>query len=71
MTTDIPHEVHGAELPQRGARRTVAVDCEHIERMLHRGTRDQFEIYCDEPERMGGEDAYPQPLTYITWGIGF
>ena len=71
MTTDIPHEVHGDELPQRMSRRTIAVDCEHIEKMLHKGTREQFVIYCDEPESIGGENAYPAPLTYITSGIGF
>ena len=60
MTTDIPHEVHGAELPRGGARRTIAVDCEHIEKMLHKGGREQFVIYCDEPERMGGDNAYPR-----------
>ena len=75
MTTDIPHEVHGPELPSGGPsggrKSTVAVDCEHVEKMLHKGTRERFVIYCDEPERMGGEDAYPPPLTYITSGIGF
>ena len=70
MTTDIPHEVHGEELPRGGTKRTLAVDCEHVEKMLHKGTREQFVIYC-EPERMGGENAYPPPLTYITSGIGF
>ena len=53
------------------SRRTIAVDCEHVEKMLHKSTREQFVIYCDEPERMGGENAYPAPLTYITSGIGF
>ena len=71
MTTDIPHEVHGDELPRGVSHRTLAVDCEHVEKMLHKGTREHFVIYCDEPERMGGEDAYPLPLTYITSGIGF
>ena len=71
MTTDIPHEVHGDELPRQMPRRTIAVDCEHVEKMLHKVTREQFVIYCDEPESMGGENAYPAPLTYITSGIGF
>ncbi len=71
MATDIPHEIHGDELRQTGTRRTVAVDCEHIEKMLHKGTREHFVIYCDEPESMGGENAYPAPLIYITSGIGF
>ena len=71
MATDIPHDVHGDELPKGGTRRTASVDCEHIEKMLHKSIREHFVIYCDEPERMGGEDAYPAPLTYITSGIGF
>ncbi|MCY3543326.1 MAG: hypothetical protein OXH22_04700 [Chloroflexi bacterium] len=71
MTTDIPHEVHGDDLPLGVSHRTLAIDCEHVEKMLHKGTREHFVIYCDEPERMGGEDAYPPPLTYITSGIGF
>ena len=31
----------------------------------------QFEFYCDEPPILGGEDAYPQPLTYLVAGVGF
>ncbi len=69
--SDIPPSVHGDDLPKGVTRRTVAVDCEHVEKMLHRGRRDKFEIYSDEPPRMGGEDKYPPPLTYITAGIGF
>jgi hypothetical protein len=74
MPGDIPHSVHGDDLPQSasgGTPRTVAVDCEHVEKMLHKGTRDQFTFYSDEPERMGGDNNYPAPLTYITAGIGF
>lgn len=71
MTTDIPHEVHGAELPAGGVKRTMVVDCEHVEKMLHKGVRNQFTICSDEPERMGGDDNYPPPLAYIVSGIGF
>ena len=71
MPSDIPPSVHGDDLPQGGARRTVAVDCQHVELMLHKGTRDKFTFYSDEPARMGGGDAYPAPLTYIVGGIGF
>ena len=49
----------------------MVVDVEHVEKMLHRGTRHRFEVFCDEPERMGGEDNYPPPLTYIAMGVGF
>lgn len=71
MPSDIPPSVHGEELPRGGSVSTVAVDVEHVEKMLHRGTRQHFEVFCDEPERMGGEDKFPPPLTYIAMGIGF
>lgn len=30
-----------------------------------------FELYSDEPAVLGGDDAYPQPLTYVAAGVGF
>jgi hypothetical protein len=71
MPSDIAPSLHGDELPPGGSNSTVAVDVEHLEKMLHRGTRLHFEVFCDEPERMGGEDSYPPPLTYIAFGVGF
>ena len=71
MPSDISPSVLGEELPKGVAQRTVAVDCEHVEKMLHKGGREKFVIYSDEPPRMGGDDNYPAPLTYITAGIGF
>ncbi len=71
MASDIPHSVHGDELRASGYQRTVAVDVEHVEKMLHRGKRDKFEVFCDEPEGMGGGNSYPAPLTYIAMGVGF
>ena len=71
MPSDIPHAVHGDELRSTGVRITTSVDVAHVEKMLHKGTRGKFEVFCDEPERMGGDDSYPPPLTYIAMGIGF
>ena len=71
MPSDIPRAVHGDELPGSGSRFTISVDAEHIEKMLHKGTRGKFEVYSDEPDGMGGDDNYPAPLTYIAMGIGF
>lgn len=71
MPSDIPQSVIGEELPPGVTRRTVAVDCENVEKMLHKGQREKFTIYSDEPPRIGGDDNYPPPLTYITAGIGF
>ena len=71
MPSDIPQSVHGDELRSTGYRITTSVDVAHVEKMLHKGTRGKFEVFCDEPERMGGDDSYPPPLTYIAMGIGF
>lgn len=35
------------------------------------GRKEKFEVFCDEPPRIGGQDRYPQPLTYICMGVGF
>ena len=35
------------------------------------GRKDKFEIFCDEPPRIGGQDRYPQTLTYICMAVGF
>ncbi|MGH9102488.1 MAG: hypothetical protein ACRDYD_05825 [Acidimicrobiales bacterium] len=34
-------------------------------------TGKRFEIYCDEPPRIGGDDEHPQPLHYLAAAIGF
>lgn len=71
MPSDIPHSVHGDDLQSSGHRITMSIDSEHVEKMLHKGTRGKFEVYSDEPDRMGGDDNYPPPLAYIAMGIGF
>jgi len=38
---------------------------------LKRGTSGKFEVYCDEPARIGGTDKYPSPMTYLAMAIGF
>jgi hypothetical protein len=30
-----------------------------------------FTVYCDESERVGGENTAPSPLGYFTAAIGF
>ena len=30
-----------------------------------------FEIHSDEPPWLGGEEAHPQPLTYLAAAVGF
>lgn len=61
------------ELPTQGYAFTMSADTETIEGkgQLKLGTHRHFEVYCDEPPRIGGEDSYPQPLCYIAMGVGF
>jgi len=41
------------------------------ELQLKRGTSGKFEVFCDEPARIGGTDKYPSPMTYLAMAIGF
>ena len=59
MASDIPPSVLETELPPGVTKRTVAVDCEHVEKLLHLGVRDQFVILSDEPPRMGRRRQVP------------
>ncbi len=61
------------ELPAPGYVFTMSADTETIEGegQLKLGKHRHFEVYCDEPERIGGEDSYLQPLCYIAMGVGF
>lgn len=61
------------ELPRQGYSFSMAADTETVEGegQLKLGKYRHFEIYCDEPARIGGNDAYPPPLAYIAMGVGF
>jgi hypothetical protein len=41
------------------------------ELQLKRGTSGKFEVFCDEPARIGGTDKYPSPMSYLAMAIGF
>lgn len=61
------------ELPRQGYAFSMAADTETVtgEGQLKLGKYRHFEIYCDEPARIGGNDSYPPPLAYIAMGVGF
>lgn len=61
------------ELPKQGYVILQYADTETVQGkgQLKVGHHRQFEVYCDEPARLGGNDEYPQPLTYIAMGVGF
>jgi hypothetical protein len=61
------------ELPAAGITNENQVHTEVMagEMQLKRGTSGQFEVFCDEPARIGGTDKYPSPMTYLAMAIGF
>ena len=60
-----------SELPPQALRVTMGADTRIIHGQLKVARAGKFEFYCDEPAYLGGEDRYPQPLTYVAAGIGF
>jgi hypothetical protein len=61
---DIPED-------RRGAKRTMVAEAETVEKQLKKARIRHFEVWCDEPPMLGGEDAYPQPLAYLAAAVGF
>jgi hypothetical protein len=61
------------ELPQQGITNENEVVTEVMagEMQLKRGKSGKFEVFCDEPARIGGTDRYPSPMTYLAMAIGF
>ncbi len=61
------------ELPPGGITNENDVLTEVVsgEMQLKRGTAGKFEVFCDEPARIGGTDRYPSPMTYLAMAIGF
>lgn len=61
------------ELPAAGITNENEAHTEVIsgEMQLKRGTVGKFEVFCDEPARIGGTDKYPSPMSYLAMAIGF
>lgn len=70
MQMDIPHQVFGNDLPKATMQKTLIVDIENLGKQLHEARHGSFLWSSDEPPILGGDDNHPQPLTYITAGIG-
>ncbi len=63
--------IDSPELPSQGFAFTMSAETETAEGQLKVGRHRHFEVYCDEPEHLGGQDSQPQPLCYIAMGVGF
>lgn len=61
------------ELPAAGITNENDVYTETVsgEMQLKRGTSGKFQVFCDEPARIGGTDQYPSPMAYLAMAIGF
>ena len=61
------------ELPPGGISNENDVQTEVVsgQLQLKRGQAGQFEVFCDEPARIGGTDKYPSPMAYLAMSIGF
>jgi hypothetical protein len=61
------------ELPTQGVTTDNEVYTEVVvgKGQLKRGTYGKFEVFCDEAQRIGGDDTYPSPMTYMAMGVGF
>jgi len=62
-----------ADVPDwmRGKTFTMSADITAQEGQAKIARFRHFEIKCDEPHWLGGNDEYPQPLTYVVAGVGF
>jgi len=61
------------ELPAQGITNENEASTETIagQMQLKRGKAAKFEIFCDEPARIGGTEKYPSPMAYLALSIGF
>lgn len=61
------------ELPPAGVSSENDVLTETVsgQMQLKIGTSGRFQVYCDEPARIGGTDQYPSPMAYLAMSIGF
>jgi len=49
----------------------VEADAETLEKMRKEGHARGFTVYCDEGERVGGENTAPPPLAYFALALAF
>ncbi len=67
MTTAQPQE-----FPDSRRVITIETDSRTLERMRKEGvTEDGFTVYCDEAERLGGDNSAPSPMRSLSLSLGF
>lgn len=49
----------------------LEADAEMLGKMRKEGHARGFTVYCDEAERIGGDNSAPPPLAYFALSLGF
>jgi uncharacterized OsmC-like protein len=49
----------------------IEADAETLEKMRKEGHARGFTVYCDELERVGGDNTAPSPLAYFALALAF
>ena len=49
----------------------LEADAETLDRMRKEGHARGFTVFCDEGERIGGDNSAPPPLAYFGLSVGF
>jgi uncharacterized OsmC-like protein len=49
----------------------IVADTKTLERLRKEGTVDEFTVFCDEWERLGGDNTAPSPMRYLALAVGF
>jgi hypothetical protein len=49
----------------------LEADAETLQRMRKEGHARGFTVFCDEGERIGGDNSAPPPLAYFGLSVGF
>ncbi len=49
----------------------IEADAETLEHMRKEGHARGFTVFCDEGERIGGDNTAPPPLAYFGLSVGF
>ena len=50
---------------------TLEADAETLDKMRKEGRARGFTVYCDEGERVGGDNSAPRPLAYLGLSLAF
>ena len=59
------------EMVEGGFTFAFDLDARTTERQQKSGTFGRFEIRCDEPAAIGGDDTAPPPLAYFAASVAF